>query len=444
LLAVLGVVGSFFIDVGLAWLGLLALLGPVGLSWRGRSSPLRWTSRLRRLAGITAGIVGLFVSWSALIRHPGPAMAALVALPRLIDAALAIAMPIERRLGEKWVTSAAQRLGQSGARVVAITGSYGKTTTKGYLGHLLSGSKSTVLTPASYNNRLGIARAINEQLVGGTEVFVAEMGTYGRGEIAALCELAPPEIAVITAIGPVHLERFGTLERIVEAKSEILTTARVAVLNVDDPYLEALAERFEREVVSCSTTETTATVCVSAEQVFVHGAAIGPTPPDTFASNLACAVGAAVALGVKPERVGARLADLPAIAHRRQLLMSEAGVQIIDDTYNSNPVGARAALRTLLALNGGGRRVVVTPGMIELGAEQHAANEALADEISRQATDLVIVGRTNRGALIEGAGKKRALVTVVDSRDEAVEWVRSHLEAGDAVLYENDLPDHYP
>jgi UDP-N-acetylmuramoyl-tripeptide--D-alanyl-D-alanine ligase len=82
--------------------------------------------------------------------------------------------------------------------------------------------------------------------------------------------------------------------------------------------------------------------------------------------------------------------------------------------------------------------------MIELGAEQHAANEALADEISRQATDLVIVGRTNRGALIEGAGKKRALVTVVDSRDEAVEWVRSHLEAGDAVLYENDLPDHYP
>jgi UDP-N-acetylmuramoyl-tripeptide--D-alanyl-D-alanine ligase len=178
--------------------------------------------------------------------------------------------------------------------------------------------------------------------------------------------------------------------------------------------------------------------------VSIRGASIGKEPDEVFAANLACAIGAAVALGLTPRQVAARLDDLPRVAHRRQIETSKAGVRIIDDTYNSNPAGARAALQSLLALNGGGRRVVVTPGMVELGAEQRTANEAFADEVARAATDLVIVGRTNRASLLEGAGRKRASVTVVNSREEAVEWVRSHLEPGDAVLYENDLPDHYP
>jgi UDP-N-acetylmuramoyl-tripeptide--D-alanyl-D-alanine ligase len=442
--AVFGVIGSFFVDAGLVLLGLLAVAGPFGLPWRGRTSPLAWTDRLRRLAGITAGLVVLFVIWSILIRHPGPAMSAVVAMPRLIDAALALSWPVERRLSEKWIASAKKRLAQSGARVVAITGSYGKTTTKGYLAHLLQGSKSTVVTPASFNNRLGIAKAINDQLVAGIEVFVAEMGTYGPGEIAELCAFAPPEVSVITAIGPVHLERFGSIDRIVDAKAEILTGARVAVLNTDDQNLDALAATFNGEVIKCSATDRNAEVAVVEGTVSIRGESAGTVSADKFASNLACAVGAAVALGLTPAQIAARLDDLPEIAHRRQLVTSDSGVRIIDDTYNSNPAGARAALASLMALNGGGRRVVVTPGMVELGAEQRSANEAFADEVSQQATDLVIVGRTNRAALLEGAGKKRALVTVVESRPEAVEWVRTHLEAGDAVLYENDLPDHYP
>ena len=127
--------------------------------------------------------------------------------------------------------------------MVAITGSYGKTTTKGYVAHLVGGTLSVVPSPKSFNNQTGLAKAINENLVPGTDVFVAEMGTYGPGEIAEMCAWIRPDIAVITSIGPVHLERMGTEQRIAAAKSEILQDAGVMVLNVDSPWLAAIADR---------------------------------------------------------------------------------------------------------------------------------------------------------------------------------------------------------
>jgi len=162
-------------------------------------------------------------------------------VPVALDLALLLTAPIERRLAERYVVAARARLARVRPVVVAITGSYGKTSTKSHLAHLVGGSKTVVATPASFNNRAGLARSINENLTDGTEVFVAEMGTYGPGEIAELCSWCPPSIAVITAVGPVHLERFGTEERILQAKAEIMATASTVVLNVDDPRLSELA-----------------------------------------------------------------------------------------------------------------------------------------------------------------------------------------------------------
>ncbi len=120
------------------------------------------------------------------------------------------------------VARATARLARVAPTVVAITGSFGKTSTKGYVAHLVGGARAVVASPASFNNRAGLARAVNEHLADGTEVFVAEMGTYGRGEIAELCSWICPDVAVITAVGPVHLERFRSEDRILEAKAEIL------------------------------------------------------------------------------------------------------------------------------------------------------------------------------------------------------------------------------
>ena len=446
LLAVAGVVGSFFLDSGLGWLGLAGAIGPVGLGLRGTTSPLNWTPRLRRLASATGILVLGFGAWSLITGHPGPASAAVIVVPRLVDAAAALLNRFERRAGDKWVDKARARLAGSRARVVAITGSYGKTTTKNYLAHLLGATHSVVASPASFNNRMGLARAINEQLTPGTSIFIAEMGTYGKGEIRELCEFVPPDVAVITAIGPVHLERFGSEEAIIEAKAEILENAKVAVLNQDHPRLADLARKAigSRQVLTTSTVDRSANVAVVDGIVSVEGNLIGEVRQGVFASNVASAVAAAIGLGIETQVLSARLQGLPVTQHRREMTRTDRGVIVIDDTYNSNPVGARAALDTLGELDGGGRRVVVTPGMVELGKQQAGANREWAQAVAERVTDLVVVGHTNRQSLVEGAGGRRALVTVVDSRSQAVEWVRANLEPGDAVLYENDLPDHYP
>lgn len=444
MLALVGLVGSAWSEV-VGVLVALAQVGPIGLSVRGKTSPLVWTPRLRRLVTLTAVVVAVLVSVGIGIDSPPAIVAGLIGLPLIIDVALTTLAPLESILGSKWVDKAARKLDAVEAEVVAITGSYGKTTTKNYTAHLLSGAMRVVASPASFNNRMGLARAINENLTPGTEVFVAEMGTYGKGEIAELCEWIPPRVAAMVAIGPVHLERFRTEERIVEAKAEILERAQVGVICIDHPLLSDLArDRSEDlEIIEVST-GAPARVIVDGEAVTVDGAVIADTPRDVFRANLAVALGICLALGVDPSRISKRLGDLPTSEHRQTVQSGEGGFSIIDDTFNSNPAGARRALDVLSLVGGEGMKAVVTPGMVELGPRQHTENVAFAAAASDVADEMVIVGSTNRRALLEGSKRGEARVTVVGSREEAVAWVRQNLGPGDAVLYENDLPDHYP
>jgi len=433
--------------------------GPVGLSWRGRTSPLAWTRRLRTLAVVWAGLEAAAVAGGTLAgQGPLSAAAAALAVPALVDLACALTAPIERRLGAKYVTRATARLRRVAPTVVAITGSFGKTSTKGYVAHLIGAARSVVASPASFNNRAGLARAVNEHLAEGTEVFVAEMGTYGRGEIARLCSWVRPDVAVITAVGPVHLERFGSEDRVVQAKAEILDGVACAVLVIDDHRLVALAETCENggtRVWRVSGRDPAADVGVVEHDgilsVWVHGDLVAPSVPvDARPGNVAAAVAVALELGVPVDAVMARLPTLPAAPHRLEQSTGPGGVVVLDDTYNANPAGGRVALAELARLGGGGgRRVVVTPGMVELGPRQAEENASFAAAAAAVATDVVVVGRTNRRALLHGArglapagGSPR--VVVVRTRHQATEWVRGELASGDAVLYENDLPDHYP
>ena len=440
-----GLIGSLWSP----WWGFLvpaAQIGPVGLSIKGRTSPLSWTGRLRRLA-LLAGVMALAVYLVGGVAESGYfVVLGLFLLPAFIDIALLVLGPIERILGNRWVDQASARLASSGAKVVAITGSYGKTTTKQYAAHLLAGSFRTVASPASFNNRMGLARAINEHLVPGTEVFLAEMGTYGPGEIEDLTRWIPPDVAAMVSIGPVHLERFRTLERIVSAKSEILDRASIGVIAVDHPLLAGLAaERADTmEVVTVSGDGSDARVTVHEGVIRIDGTDVGNAPDDVFAVNLAVALGIGLALGLEPGDMASRLDGLPRPQHRQNVSSSDRGFSVIDDTFNSNPAGARVALGLLSRIGDGGRKVVVTPGMVEMGPDQFDQNLAFAAESAALADHLLIVGRTNRDALMEGSAMGGASVTVVTSREEAVDWVRENLGPGDAVLYENDLPDHYP
>jgi len=449
-----------FPPVGLVT-GAVVAVAPLGLSLRGRTSRLRWTRRLATVAAATAFVEAAVVAAGALSGSwTGAVVAAAlfaVASPVALDAALGVTAPVERIAGGRYVTSAVAKLGRIRPTIVAVTGSYGKTTTKGYIAHLVGAYKSTLPSPHSYNNRAGLARTVNDHLGVGTEVLVAEMGAYGPGEIAALCEWLPPEIAVITAIGPAHLERFKTLERTLSAKAEIAERARVVVLNVDDARLRSLAGSLRaggKRIIAASGTDRDADVAVIAVpeglELLVSGrrvgtAALGPADRPAPLSNAASAAAVALELGLPAEAVLARLSCLPSPPNRLQRYAAEGGYIILDDTFNSNPVGARLALARLSA-EAAGRRVVVTPGMVELGGSQFDENAAFAEAASALATDLVVVARTNREALVAGAGRATggAAVITFSRLDEAVKWVRGHLAAGDAVLYENDLPDHFP
>ena len=298
--------------------------------------------------------------------------------------------------------------------MVAITGSFGKTSTKGYLAHLLSGRFSVLASPRSYNNRAGLARTVNELLLPGTDVFIAEMGTYGAGEIAQMVAWLPSEVAVLTAIGPVHLERFGTLRAILEAKLE----------RGDD-------------------------IAVQVEGHEVGTARLGRTRSSIALGNVACAIGAALALGASASEIVPLLQTLPIADNRLTTAVAASGAVIIDDTYNSNPTGTGLALEALVA--GASPQhcvVVVSPGMVELGRVQREENARFATAVAKIATHFLIVGRTNRAALLAGARDAsldgaRCEIRLVKDRASAVEVVQRDFATGDVVLYENDLPDHY-
>ncbi|HUQ63646.1 MAG TPA: UDP-N-acetylmuramoyl-tripeptide--D-alanyl-D-alanine ligase [Acidimicrobiales bacterium] len=437
----------------LALLALAAVAaGPVGLRLRGRTSPLRWTPRLRRLVATAAVFEAGALAATALTgtsEMTAPLVAALV--PVIVDAAVLAMVPVERALSQKYVRQAADTLRRVSPRVVAITGSYGKTSTKEHVRDLVSGSFEVVASPASFNNRLGLAKAVNDAVGPGTEVFVAEMGTFAQGEIADLCTWIKPTVSVLTAVGPVHLERFGSLDAIAEAKSEIFAGASQVVINADDQRVsEVAARKLEpAAVLRCSASDPTAAVFVESRdrgfEVRINGGAIGVVTADVFPVNVACAVGAALALGVPVDAIASRLSRLGAPAHRAQVSEAGSGVTIIDDTYNSNPDGAAAALRLLDRMGSdAAHKVVVTPGMIELGARQTAENEIFGAAAGQIATHLVVVGHSNKAALLAGAQGTDAEVVVVADRDAASKFVRTILSSGDLVLYENDLPDHHP
>lgn len=423
---------------------------------------LRLTRRARTLAASGLILSGLIAALSATVLSgssgagsaaAGSGLAAALALaavvaPLTVDAAAAVLAPLEKRLLERHRRRAAARLAAVDPFVIAVTGSWGKTSAKNHIRDLLSGTASVAASPASFNNTAGLSRTVNDHLPDGAEVLVAEMGMYRPGEIREMCSWVRPDVAVITAVGPMHLERAGSMERIAAAKAEILERARTAVLWVDDPRLDELSRSAPAPAVmrvgaaggpdlDVEVTETGGELIVSAggSEIGRVGAGSGLHP-----ANVGCAAAAALAYGADPAQIGPRLAGLRAPRHRADAAVSPAGVLVVDDTFNSNPVGALRAVEDL-ARRVSGRRAVITPGMVELGSEQRRANAELAQAVIDSGADLVIVGWINRRSLLEGAGGK---AVAVPHRSAARDWVREHLGEGDGVLWENDLPDHYP
>jgi len=396
--------------------------------------------------------------------------------------------PVEKQIQEGFKRQAREKLASlPHLKVIAITGSYGKTSTKFMIDTLLRERYQVCTTPGSFNTPMGICKVINNDLKATHQVLILEMGARYAGNITELCSIAQPDISVVTNVGKAHLETFGTRDVIAYEKGTLareLKPGGVLVANGEDERVAAMGrERDDIERVLVGSVgsiraggkvsvghtgtefemiwmkreagagdDTTGGVVGAGDDVAGEVAERGVVQMPLFGEhnimNFMLAAGVARSLGIRFQTVVRAATRLKPVEHRLELKQMN-GITVIDDAFNSNPEGARSAI-DLLAAFPTGRKFVITPGMIELGEDEEMENRRFGEYIAEKGIDVaILVGPERVRPIQAGIGGGGATspggteVVVVRSLFEANDEMARRAQAGDVVLYENDLPDTY-
>lgn len=315
------------------------------------------------------------------------------------------------------------------------------------------------MTPGSYNTPMGVIRTVREMMKPYYDVFIVEMGAKQIGDIKEICDLVAPSIGIVTAVGEQHLESFKTIENVQRTKFELidaLPSDGLGVLNNDFPYiasrpvsnvpvlryaLEAGNADYHIEDIVYDDIETRFTIVGDGHKLALSTQLVG----DCNLSNLMAAVIVALHLNVPENAIKYAVSRIEQVEHRLNIKRVPEGLSIIDDAFNSNPDGARMALDVLHRVRAT-RRIVITPGMIELGDKQAEYNRRFGEQMAAVADYVMIVGTYNRAAILEGlqaGGMKEEAIFLADSFTTAQARLVQIARAGDVVLYENDLPDTF-
>ena len=394
--------------------------------------------------------------------------------------------PVESYIRHKYYSEAVDILKTLNPVIIGITGSYGKTSIKYMLKHILSAYAPTLATPGSVNTLMGITRVIREDLNADHKYFLVEMGAYGPGSIARLCDLTPPDHAIISAVGDAHYERFKSLDNVAQAKFELAQAVfskqessdeeNMVFVNaelVDPDYIVTQTEGHESLVTILHDVQTEENLTplkdyraikIEDAKQTLDGIRFKLHIPDLEEpleilaplyglhqiGNIALAASLAHKLGMDPQAIASVIRSMPQIKHRLEVIRRRYGSTVIDDTYNANPIGFMSAIDLMRKFknNTNGRAIVVTPGIVELGKAHHATHYDLGKKIALQKTDVLVVIRPERvKALIKGFedGRKSEgqILKTFDSFMDAQKWVRDFADDNDVILYENDLPDLY-
>lgn len=386
------------------------------------------------------------------------------AIPLALVVAVAILQPGENRIQQGFWNEAHEKLKRLAPVIVGVTGSYGKTSTKHILGHLLESAGSALITPGSVNTPMGIARIVREKLEPYHRHFVVEMGAYGPGSIERLCRLAPPDIAVVTAVGPAHYERFKSLDVVARTKFELPTAAVArggkaiindAVLafadarNFTDVHRAAMVLVGQREGSDAKlhfVTQAKDGLHVSLSYQGLDYQLFAPLYGLHHGGNMALAFVTALAMDIDAETALIAMKSTPQISHRLEVKRQGDGTTIVDDAYNSNPAGFASALEILPLLVGeSGRRILVTPGMVELGAAHAEEHRKLGTKAGQTVDILLAVAPDRIRDFIDAYKAARPDGEIIECTGfaQAQAWMGTNLRAGDVVLLENDLPDLY-
>ncbi len=419
--------------------------------------PLRRTRRLVRLAVchfllLFAIIFGCGIGFHCAAEAIGHDLARIfrlvplaflpLALPLLLVLANLVMKIYENPRNKNLIWRAKRKLAACDCVKVGITGSFAKTSVKRAAEEILSAKFRVIATPSSYNTPIGIARCINENGLD-CDIFLAEMGARYEGDIAELCDLVHPAVGIVTGVCAQHLSTFGSLEKIRAEKGILAARAERTVLGESAAAFAkegSLVEGrdFAAEDIALSTEGTRFTLRLDGKKFPVSTPILGRHA----AEDIALAAALSLMLGMTAEEIADAVKNVSPVPHRLQKL-TENGVNILDDSYNSNVLGARDAVETLGLF--GGRKYVVTPGLVELGDIEREENEKLGASFAGL-DEVILVGETLVLPVRNGylaAGGDAAHVRVVPDLKAAQKLLAEELAEGDSVLFLNDLPDKY-
>lgn len=433
--------------------------------------PLHFTARMKRLV-IVSGVVALLIALLAatfsieftdrfFIRYAaGLALLDLIA-PIAALLGLYVTKPVEWYIQNGFKKQARRKLkSMPHLKIIAITGSYGKTSVKFAIAEVLRQRFNVLATPGSFNTPMGICLVINRDLKPEHQVLVLEMGARYRGDIQELCNIAKPDIGIVTNVGIAHLETFGDRDTIALEKGTLIENVPadgLAILNGDDPRVRNMQSRTNAEVVFAGLESDDSELHVANLSYNAHGASFELSDNAGNSSSVKTSLigkhnifnillGAVVGhrMGLRLRQIAHSIERLEPVEHRLKI-RTQGEVTIIDDAFNSNPVGAKNAVE-MLGLFRDGKRIIVTPGMIELGDRQDEENRMFGAVIAGNADVVVLVGDQQTRAIQQGLHDQnypQGQTHIFSSLKEAQNFLGTILEPGDTVLYENDLPDQF-
>jgi len=376
--------------------------------------------------------------------------------------AITILIPFESMVKRHYYNDAKRRLhSHKSLTVVGITGSYGKTSTKHIVESILSRKFNVLMTQGSYNTTMGVVITVRGRLNTMTEIFIAEMGAKEVGDIKAICNLVEPDVGILTSIGPQHLETFKTIDRIIDTKFELidaLDEGGIAILNDDNAYIQQYKEKHIKTGVSALSYGASSGKDITATEIKLTRRGM------TFVviyegksydfetkllgyhniNNILSGVLLGFKMGMTYEEVYMGVRSIETVEHRLEL--SRRGIYtLIDDAYNSNPEGAKMAIDVLKAIDGN-HKIIITPGMIELGDVEYDANYNFGKQMAEVCDYVILVGKKQTAPIQKGLEDQQypsEKCTIVTDIFEAYAHLNKIVSSDDVVLIENDLPDDY-
>ncbi len=432
--------------------------------------PLIYTSRVKRLFAfisfvyVIVGAVLLLLDRLVLSETAAVYLPLFVLFPLVgfgVLCANMLASPVEKSVQRWYFDDAKKKLAQRDDLIrIGITGSYGKTSCKFILGTILSEKYNVLVPPSSFNTPMGLTRVVREQMKPFHEVFIAEMGARHQGDIKELCELVHPTYGLITSVGPQHLETFGSIETIAKTKYELIESLPqngCAFFPGDNDICRGLYEKtaIEKKLFSVDDTGDSDVraenikagsfgsrfeLILSGERVICETKLLGK---HNISNIIGCAA-IAHKLGLSAAQIRLGIRKIQPVEHRLQMLPTANGITVIDDAFNANPSGVRAAMEVLRGFSG--RKVVVTPGMVELGDREDEENRAFGRVMASAADLVMLIGPKHTRPIYEGlleGGFREENIQVYRSLDDAAKVLWTQVNPGDVVIFENDLPDNY-